>query len=503
MDEVVEEKTSMGELPHGGTYRDIKLRKVGIIYGDVGTTQFTFSVTGNVEQGDYVQVHSEKFGWVLGRVDEITRKTNLGIEKTYDLLQGNPVDVQERISATVVVIGYRDKKGLLQYPRVPFRVGSIVYLAEDRFIKKVIGIEDIKKTGAYIGRLFRYPGIPIYLDINAMVQKHVSILAKTGAGKSYLTGVLLEELLKHNVTAVVIDPHGEYSSLRYAAQKSKIHDDFGVKPRGYASKIKIFSPDSQLNQAKPLKFTLASMSPRELLNLMNLDARQFLIPLRKAMDLLKISRKFFTIRDIINILETEENNSLAPLMAQLEYLDEMGIFDLKGTRIDEIVVKGKLTTINLRGIPPDIQELVVQRLSMALFELRKRGKIPPLMLVVEEAHNYAPQQGRSSATKILRTIASEGRKFGLGLCIISQRPAKVDKNILSQCNTQIILKVTNPNDLKAIGNSVEGLTKGSLEEIQRLPVGVALVTGGNISMPLFVEIRPRETRHGGESVRVI
>ncbi len=490
------------ELSYDAT-KEKGLRRVGIIYGDVGTTQFTFSVCGVVEQGDYVQVLHEKFGWVLGRVDEIKRKTNLSIERTKEILMGNDVEVKEMLSATVIVIGYRDSKGFLQYPRIPFRVGSVVYLAQDSFIKKVIGIEDIREKGAYIGRLFRHKNIPIYLDINAMVQKHVSILAKTGAGKSYLTGVLLEEFLKHGVTAIVIDPHGEYPSLKFPARKTKAHEEFKVRPRGYATKVKVFSPDAQLNKAKPLKFTLSTMAPRELLNLMNLDARQYLIPLRKAMDLLKMSRKYFTIRDIIRLLESEENNNLAPLIAQLEYLDEMGIFDKRGTRIDEIVERGKLSIINLRGIPPDIQELVVQRLSMALFELRKREKIPPLMLVIEEAHNYAPQQGISSATKILRTIASEGRKFGLGLCIISQRPAKVDKNILSQCNTQIILKVTNPHDLKAIGNSVEGLTRGSLEEIQRLPIGVALVTGGNISMPLFVEIRPRETKHGGESVKVI
>jgi DNA helicase HerA-like ATPase len=104
---------------------------------------------------------------------------------------------------------------------------------------------------------------------------------------------------------------------------------------------------------------------------------------------------------------------------------------------------------------------------------------------------------------VFRTIASEGRKFGLGLMIITQRPAKVDKNVLSQCNTQIILKVNNPNDLKAITASIEGLTDGMEEEIQRLPIGTSIVTGGGVSMPLFVEIRPRESKHGGESVEVI
>ncbi len=126
-----------------------------------------------------------------------------------------------------------------------------------------------------------------------------------------------------------------------------------------------------------------------------------------------------------------------------------------------------------------------------------------MMLVVEEAHNYCPQVGTVASSKIFRTIAAEGRKFGLGLTIISQRAAKIDKSVLSQCNTQMILKVTNPNDLKAITSSVEGLTPGMAEEIQRLPIGVALVVGGNVQMPLFVEVRPRESRHGGESVQIV
>src|SRR5881275_3672792 len=108
-----------------------------------------------------------------------------------------------------------------------------------------------------------------------------------------------------------------------------------------------------------------------------------------------------------------------------------------------------------------------------MFELRKLGRIPPMMLVVEEAHNFCPQVGQVASSKVFRTLASEGRKFGLGLVIITQRPAKVDKNVLSQCNTQLILKVTNPNDLKALASSVEGLTSESEDEIQRLPVGVA------------------------------
>jgi hypothetical protein len=158
----------------------------------------------------------------------------------------------------------------------------------------------------------------------------------------------------------------------------------------------------------------------------------------------------------------------------------------------------------MKGVPPDVQDVVVARLTKELFDDRKAGKIPPFLMVVEEAHNYCPEKGvgKAVSSSILRTVASEGRKFGMGLCIVSQRPAKVDKNIISQCNTNIILKVTNPNDLKAIIQSVEGLTNQTYREIQRLPIGVALISGAGLQMPVMTEIRTRETSHGGKSVNI-
>src|SRR5690606_18268650 len=99
-------------------------------------------------------------------------------------------------------------------------------------------------------------------------------------------------------------------------------------------------------------------------------------------------------------------------------------------------------------------------------------------------------------------IASEGRKFGISIAIISQRPSRVDKNVISQASTQIILKVTNPNDIKAIENSVEGLTQETQKEIRNIPIGTAMITG-IADLPLFVDIRPRKTKHGGETVTAI
>ncbi len=474
---------------------------IGVIYGNVGTAHFDCNVAQPVEKMDYVQVWHDRQGWILGQIEKLERRTNLSIDKAYQMSNGEDIDFEERVSAKVAIIGYRDERGLLQSPRAPFKAGTKVYRAIDKLIMDVLGLKETA-TGAYVG-LLNGLGIKVYLDINELVQKHASILAKTGGGKSYMAGVLLEELMKQNVTIMILDPHGEYTTLKTRGEKGD--SNFGVSPRSYASQIQEFSPDTNINKgAKPLRFTLSNMGARELLELTNTkNIKTYLTPLRKALETLRSAKDSFTLSDIIRILDYDDDVSMGALINELEYLKEINIFAAQGTKITELVRKGMTTIINLKGTPPDVQALIVNRLASALFDLRKKGGIPPLMLVVEEAHNFCPQQGTVASSKIFRTVASEGRKFGLGLLIITQRAAKVDKNVLSQCNTQVILKVTNPNDLKAIVSSVEGLTSAAADEIQRIPIGVAVITAPNVSMPLFVEIRPRETKHGGTSVKIV
>ena len=180
--------------------------------------------------------------------------------------------------------------------------------------------------------------------------------------------------------------------------------------------------------------------------------------LYQAIKEIKEYKNFYTIRDIIETIHRSKSNARWNVIASLESLDAIGVFSEQGTQPIDMVKKGNASLINMKGVPPDVQTVVVARLTKQLFDDRKANKIPPFLFIVEEAHNYCPERGFGNAVSlpILRTVASEGRKFGMGLCVVSQRPAKVDKNIISQCNTNIILKVTNPNDLKAIIQSVEG-----------------------------------------------
>lgn len=477
---------------------------VGIIYGDVGTSDLKCSVTAPLEKGEYVQIPHDSAGMVLGQIDSMERKTNLSDDKALLLSQGEMLDIKEKVLARISILGYRDERGLLQTPKVPFKAGSPVMHATEDLIIKVIGIKHDDKTGAYIGMLMGHD-IQIQLDINDMVSKHVSILAKTGGGKSYITGVLIEELLKHDVTIMIIDPHGEYSSVKDPGSDDEFNAAFGVIPRGYPDKVIEFSANTKINKdAKPLRFTLSNLEARDILALTHVkNTRQALPALKKVLEMIRANKPTFSLRDVIRTIEAQEDSNNAQLIQELNYLDEIQIFAERGTKLEELVQKGKMTILNMKGTEPDIAELIVNRVTTSLFEMRKINAIPPMLLVVDEAVNYCPQQGTTACSKIMRTIAAEGRKFGLGMVIITQRAAKIDKNVLSQCGTQIILKITNPLDLKAVTSSVEGLTAGTTEEIQQLPLGIAIVCGAGLQVPLFVRVRPRESRHGGETVKII
>ena len=484
------------------------IKQVGVVFGTIGTNNFKIAITDpTVKRNDYVQIRHEECGYVMGQVGDVQRETDLTIANAQKISTGEHVAVGEQFSGVVNVIGFRDENNVLQVPRTPFKAGDSVTVAEEKLIRGVLGLKTDIETGAYIGMLKGHP-IRVYLDINNLVQKHVSILAKTGGGKSYMVGVFVEELLKRMVPVVVIDPHGEYSSLMHPnlnERDQKFMGRFGVRPRGYAEQIVEFSPDTTINTfSLPLKFDETNLDVKDILDLTGMKSSGPHVGIiQHAVKSLKEVAEDYSLHDLIQVIREDKNAAKWAIVNSLEYLEGTGLFGEAPTRPSDLVKEGKTAIINLKGISPDIQELVVTRVLKKLFEGRKLGKIPALMVVIEEAHNFCPQVGQALCSGVLKTVASEGRKFGLGLCVVTQRPAKIDKNVLSQCNTQMILKVTNPNDLKAITQSIEGLVPGMEEDIQRLPIGVAIVSGGSLTSPIQVEIRVRETQHGGTSVEIL
>ena len=183
------------------------MEEVGRIFGDVGLGRFQLSLSRPVERGDYLSVPDEDHGYVLCQLDDLQRKSDLDLEQAGALTPADETHVHESLLGHAIIIGYRDTQGVVKIPTIPFRPGAHVFRAEETLIARVLGLTHRSNSGAYVG-LLRNHNLRVELDINQLVQRHVSVLAKTGGGKSYLLGVLIEELLRHKVTCVIIDPPG-------------------------------------------------------------------------------------------------------------------------------------------------------------------------------------------------------------------------------------------------------------------------------------------------------
>lgn len=480
---------------------------VGVIFGETGTLDFKMLVSDStaVHRGAYVKAWHETDGWVLAQVMNITRSSDsFTIEEAKAGQRKDKSD--DRIVAEVIVIGTRDSDGMLRSPVIPFSPGDLIYVADEGLIRSVLGLVGKDMN---IGML-EGTGIKVQLSVNSLVQKHCSILAKTGSGKSYTAAVILEELIDRDIPLLIIDPHSEYASLKTeATDDQEVFKKYGVTPKSYADRVKVYTPANRaINPDADEVFRLNGMNltVKDLTSIFpdNFSTTHTGI-LYEAIQSLRAEMETYTIDDIIFAVSNDKSKAKWTVISMLETIKETDILSPNPTPIEALVQKGKVAILDFKGVPPDIQSMIVAQLCSNLFEARKLDKVPPGMLVVEEAHNYAPEKGFSKtvSTDILRTIASEGRKFGLGMMVISQRPARIDKNVLSQCGTQIIMKVTNPNDLKAISKGLEGVNSYVEDELMRLPPGVAMLVSTEIERPVLVDIRIRRSKHGGESVNVL
>jgi DNA helicase HerA-like ATPase len=442
--------------------------QLGTIEGKVNTSSFKFRAVEEVKKFDFVSVKSND-KWILAQVDEVKKKPDGETE------------------AHANIIGYRDK-GLTKAPRRVIEPDSIVYRADQELISDTLGLED---GGLRVGNLETNPDIDIHVDPEDFY-KHFAVLAQTGAGKSYLTGVLIEEMLEDDMPVLIIDPHGEFSSLGEPNPESNEPDSYSVKE---------FSPNTDINQdAFPLTFSSVNLDKKEIQTLIpdSLTNSQMGV-LYNAMKRLRDKDDDYNLIDLQDAVSQEDSTAKWNLLNYLEQLDDSGLFSENPVDLEELLEPGRASIINLRAVEPDTAEMTMYLLAEKLFALRKKNRIPPFIMVIEEAHNFVPEKGFGQALSnpILRKIASEGRKFGLGLGVISQRPARIDKNVLSQANTQFILRVTNPNDLKAISKSFEGITSEVEGMIKSLPPGVSFVLGNEY--PVMTEVRTRKSRHGGET----
>jgi len=153
---------------------------------------------------------------------------------------------------------------------------------------------------------------------------------------------------------------------------------------------------------------------------------------------------------------------------------------------------------------------VVATLLRRLYKARietERGKVHagefylpyPVFVLLEEAHHFAPGGTDVVSTSILKQVLAEGRKFGIGVGLISQRPGKLNADVLSQCQTQCIMRIVNEIDQKSVAAAIEGVGRDLLNNLPALSKGQVIVAGAAVNTPVICRVRSRFTRHGGES----
>lgn len=452
---------------------------IGEVSGDTSTDTFKFECLEDIKKFDFVMVVTDDVqacDTVLAQVDEVTKRKD-----------GSMV-------AEANVIGYRNEKGMLKKLRATISPGSNVYKASQEIVSEYL---DLKEEGLNLGVMENDEELDVYLDPDDLLQ-HIAVIAKTGYGKSFSTGVIIEEMLSKGMPVVVVDPHGEYHTM--SEENPNLGEDdqelYGIEPEGFS--VKTYTEDTRLNDGEKLKLDGRNLEYDSLKghfsDLTSAQSRE----LRTAIRSLQDRKEEYDIIDIIDYIEQQEDPNWI-LIDKLELVEDMGIYTSdEGEMIkpDDLVNGGQLTIINLKGTDPELQRTITHLISRELFEEKKYGDLPPFVEIVEEAHNFIPGgKGSSKCAETLSKIASEGRKFGMGLGVISQRPAKIDSDVLSQCKMQIILRVTNPQDLKSISKSFENVTPQVQNHITGLAQGNAIVLGNEY--PLMTEVRNRKSKHGG------
>jgi len=496
-------------------------------------SEFTFVAPDpdqSVRYGEYVSYDAEVDGdrrEILGRV---TRR--LPIRLYPDTFMANPnvspdsmgrlVGFDQRAhdlyEITATVLGYFEPAMGFVNPRVPPRPGEPIYIAADDTLGAVLGKRRPNEVGGvYIGSLLsrKEDAVPVVLDAARFTSTHLAIIASTGSGKSYLAGVMIEELMRPNNRAAVliIDPHGEYHTL------TDMQGDDHFAQDGYRPEVRVIRPDQ-------IKVRVSSLELGDLRLLLPNLSEPMHYQLSLAYRRVTHMHQGRWTRDQLiaqvrsgssntPVTDPEDDQDMDPtaraLIWRINSVLNGSIFhDHHNMPLTDLLRPGRCTVLQMNEIPEREQRTIVATLLRRLLRARMdtirglagRGSekyLPyPAFVLIEEAHTYAPANAEVVSTPVLKQILSEGRKFGVAIGLISQRPGKLDSDVLSQCMTQCIMRIVNPIDQARVAESVESVGRDLLDELPALTKGQVIVAGASVNTPILARVRRRHTRHGAE-----
>jgi len=384
-----------------------------------------------------------------------------------------------------------------------------------------------KKHNLPLGTLSNKSHINVYLDPNPMFTRHLAILGQSGAGKSWTVSSLMQRTVKAMPKAhiVMLDIHGEYG---WKDSAGIMHSAFPNDIVRHVDARELEIPYWLLTYAELIDLLIDRTDPNASLQMAFM--RDVLYSLRKKANVdLNLSQLsvdspvYFSLKEMYMHFKkaNEQQNDFGKSKGTLfgafdEFLirfqsmfnDKRYDFLLKpnkrkqSTDLESLLrdfvglgtPKRQITVIDLSAVPADVRPMIAAQIGRLAFEFNywnpKRREFP-ILLVCEEAHQYLPSKESGSnqgALKAMEKIAKEGRKYGVSLCVVSQRPTDLSSTVLSQCSNFICLRVTNPIDQDYIKGLMPEGQAGLAEVMASLRRGEALVLGDCVPIPTRMQI---------------
>ncbi len=386
----------------------------------------------------------------------------------------------------------------------------------------------------------------IFLD---MIRSHVVFVAgKRGGGKSYTLGVIAEgmaslpEHIRRNLSILLLDTMGIYWTMKYPNQKEReLVEKWGLEPQ--AMDVTIFTPHGFYTKAKaegiPTDREFA-IKPSELLGsdwVTTFSLKEHspaAVLIERTIHTLKEESGEFTVNDILSAVKTTrdaDKNTKIAVTNLFATAKGWGLFSAEGTPLSELAKPGQVTVLDLSAYATEehgweIKSLVTGIVSQKLFLERMQARkeeefkqvdrdvnflvedetveqrFPLVWLVLDEAHEFLPNRGKTLATDPLVTILREGRQPGISLVLASQQPGKIHTDVMTQSDVIISHRITAKIDTDALGLLMQSyLRKGLDELLDTLPrtPGAALILDDTNEKMFPIQVRPRQTWHGGES----
>lgn len=498
-------------------------RAIGIVVGEATSTTFVFSSTQEMcpSRLDYILVRSQEViegslsdVEVLAQVERVMASSDaLKHLVSYDALRRiQHADLDDlRNYAAARVLGYiHPESGRVLIPRRSITPGTAVHVAPNSLLESFYSFPE--DEALVVGNLITRPEVDVNLNVSGF-RRHLAIIAQTGAGKSYCAGVLIEELLAKGGTVVVIDPHADYALIGMNEDGSRhALNERCLIFRNPASTGRYSERD--VGNIEDYTIAFSDLDDEEIFEIAHVSERFTRIRdtlggviqrLRQSNDVFSPSNLVSELEDMLENSSTQRERSDA--QSALRYaraMARMRVFAEVSTPTDRILSPMQVSVLDLSGLDMVSTDYVVSKLLRDVANELQAGNYPhPVFIVIEEAHNFIPPDSDTRSSSIIRRIAGEGRKFGVFLIVISQRPSKVHSDTLSQCNSQIIMKLTNPGDQKAVEQSSEMLSRDLLENLPGFNPGEAVILGPVTKAPVMVKIRPRRTREGGADIDVV